>query len=132
MPGGSVRTPGEKPPYPLGRVLFAATLGPNKELFAYGALPAAGSGGTRTTAVRVPAGPGADGIRRTAELVLGWTAPTVGAIAYRWTDGSETRPGLHRLPGSDRLWFLTQGPPGAKSKGYDVYDLADRRTAGRR
>ncbi|MFI0979794.1 sensor histidine kinase [Streptomyces sp. NPDC021093] len=132
VPGGSVRTPGAKLPYPLGRTVFTASLGTEEKPFGYGALPAPGTGPTGTAAAKVRAGPGPDGVEQSAELVLGWAPPTVGAIGYRWSDGTEVRPQLRRLPGSDRLWFVVQGPPGATSRGYDVYDLADRRTVGNR
>ncbi|MGW7411178.1 sensor histidine kinase [Streptomyces sp. NPDC054863] len=132
LPGGAVRTPGAKLPFGIGSTLFVAGIREEDEsgVLAYGALPAPGKGGTRTAAVLVPEPGGALGHH--VELVLGWAPPTVGAVSYRWDDGTVKWPQLQTVLGSDRRWFLTRGEPGAKSKGYDVYDLADRRTVGSR
>ncbi|MFJ2745017.1 sensor histidine kinase [Streptomyces sp. NPDC087440] len=132
VPGGTVPVPGARLPYPLGRTVYTASVTSDVALLGFGALPATGTGDTETVATELPAGSAPDGSEQTAQLVLGWAPPTVGAITYRWSDGTEVRPRLRRLLGSDRLWFVTQGPPNAQSKGYDVYDLADRRTVGQR
>ncbi|CAM5263367.1 hypothetical protein GCM10010329_03890 [Streptomyces spiroverticillatus] len=123
--GGTVRTPGARLPYRNDRTVFVAVhrSEPDNAVFASGELPAPGGGRTHTAVTAVPSSEG-------GELVLGWAPPTVGALAYRWSDGTVKWPELQRVPGSDRRWFLTQGPPGAKSQGCDVYDLADRRTVG--
>ncbi|MEU8892468.1 ATP-binding protein [Streptomyces sp. NPDC048442] len=130
--GGAVRTPGAKPPYGVGNTLFVAAMRPEDGagVLAYGVLPAAGEGSTRTAAV-VLTDP-VDPARERAELVLGWAPPTVGAVSYRWDDGSVKWPELQKVLGSDRRWFLTLGRPGAKFSGYDVYDLTDRHTVGNR
>ncbi|WP_433545992.1 ATP-binding protein [Streptomyces sp. CA-294286] len=130
LPGGAVRTPGARPPFGIGNTLFVAGLREEDGagVLAYGALPAPGRGSTRTAAVLVPDPSGASG--RTVELVLGWAPPTLGAVSYRWDDGTVKWPELQKVLGSDRRWFVTMGPAGAKSKGYDVYALKDRRTVG--
>ncbi|MFF0741223.1 sensor histidine kinase [Streptomyces sp. NPDC004111] len=132
LPGGAVRTPGAKPPFGVGNTVFVAGMRPENGsgVLAYGALPAAGRGGPRTAAVLVADPEGISG--RQVELVLGWVPPTTGAVSYRWDDGTAKWPQLQTVLGSDRRWFITLGPPGAKSQGYDTYDLADRRTVGTR
>ncbi len=129
VPGGAVRTPGARLPYGNDRTLFVAVHSSEEDgggVLAYGELPPAGGGPTRTAATTVVAGPSGEG----GELVLGWAPPAVGALVYRWSDGTVKWPELQRVPGSDRRWFLTLGPHGAKSTGYDVYALADRGTVG--
>ena len=132
LPGGAVRTPGAKPPFGIGNTLFVA--GMRQEdgsgVLAYGALPAPGKGGTRTAAALVPDPAGVSS--RPVELVLGWAPPSVGAVSYRWDDGTAKWPELQTVLGSDRRWFVTMGPPGTTSHGYDVYSLTDRLTVGDR